>query len=107
MRAWPSRNQHKVGRANDSADRLGNSRRRVDNCYAVTGAREKLQLFRQFDNRHGGEFWRLGLAHVPPGGQGALRIGVDEDDGTVTGGLGNDGEMRSERSLPGPALLAC
>jgi hypothetical protein len=36
-----------------------------------------------------------------------LRVGVDKNGRTVTGGFGGDGEMRYKRGLTGPTLLAC
>jgi hypothetical protein len=47
------------------------------------------------------------LTLVPPIGQAALRIGIDDRDRPGAADFGGDGKMSCQRGFAGPALLRC
>ena len=94
-----------IGEADHAFYRAGYRRRRVDDDKCESVVTRALQI--RFERLDLGldEGRRGGFAFVPPVGQAALRIGIDNSDRTAAGAVGLDGDMAGERCFAGPAFL--
>jgi hypothetical protein len=105
MRARPGRDDNQFGDRDHRLDGHGDRRRRIDDRQAEALLAQDRKVAGQARHRRLGESGELVLAFVPPIGQRALRIDVDQHDGTGAGPLGLDGEMSGQGRLARSALL--
>src|SRR5208282_4552912 len=106
MRAWARRNQNKIGLSNHGAYRLGNCGRRIDKSERVTSRFKIVQFRLKLGNGRGSEGRSFCLADVPPCSKRALRIGINQDCGAVSGKLGGDCEVSRKSGFTASTLLA-
>ena len=103
----PGRDDDQLGDRDHALDRHGDRRRRIDHRQLEALLAQHLEIVGE--PRDGGlrERRKFALALVPPVGQRALRIDIDQHDRAGAGPLGLHREMTGQRGLARPALLRC
>ena len=107
VRARPGRNDDQLGDRDDRLDRHGDRRRRVDHRQAEALLAKHLEVGGEPGDGGLREGRHIVLALVPPVGERALRIDVDQAD------RAGARQLRLHRKVPGqgrltrPALLRC
>ena len=105
VRARASRHDDQLGDADDRLDRHGDRRRRVDHRELEALLAQSREIAGEPSDGGMGESGIFGLALVPPVGERALRVDVDEHDRAGAGALRLHGQVPRERRLARPALL--
>ena len=105
VRARPRRNQNEVSEPEELPVLFGQRWRRVDEAVGHSHLRQRVELRGQLTNVDGRQLGDVGLAGLPPGGEGLLWVRVDHDGRPVAGALGGDSEMGDHGRLPASALL--
>ena len=107
VRARAGRNDDQLGDRDDALDRHGDRRRRVDHRQPEALLAKHLEVGGEPRDRGLGEGRHLGLALVPPVGERALRIDVDQADGTGARPLRLHRQMAGQGRLARSAFLRC
>ena len=105
MRARARRDDDEIGEGDDFGDGRLDGGRRVDHQQLDAELAHALDVGGKPARAGAREERGLGRARVPPFGQAALRVGVDERHRAEAGAVGLDGEMPGHRCLARPALL--
>ena len=107
VRARAGRDDDQFGDGDNALDRHGDRRRRVDDGQAETLLAKDLKVGSKPGDRGLGEGRHFVLPLVPPIGQPALRIDVDQADGAGTGQLRLHRQMAGQGRLARSAFLRC
>ncbi len=105
VRARTCRDDDEVGDAHHVRDRGGDRGRRVDEQNVDSKAPKLLDVLLQPLRRGVDEDRRRLFPLVPPIGEAALRIGIDQRDRSGARSLRLDSQMTRQRGPPRPALL--
>jgi hypothetical protein len=103
--ARPGWDDHQLGDVDHPLDRHVDRRRRIDHHQAAALEAQPLDIGGQLGEAGRGERRGVALAGVPPRGERALGIGVDQGDGPGAGELRLDRQMARQGGLARPALL--
>ena len=80
VRARPCRDKYEIGELDDMSDRERDGGRRIDDEQVDAQPLHAFDILWQLRNDRPGEYRRIRLPLVPPIGQAALRVRVDERD---------------------------
>ena len=105
VRRRASWDDDQLGDVDDALDRHGDRRRRIDHGEPEALLAQHLQIRAEARDRGLREGGHLVLALVPPIGERALRIDIDQADRPVAGTLRLHGEVAGQGRLARPALL--
>jgi hypothetical protein len=105
VRARPGRDEDQLGDLDDALDRHGDGGGRIDHRELEALLAQYLEVGLEPGDRGLGESGHFGLAFVPPVGERALRVDVDQADGSRTRPFRLDGEMAGQGRLAGSPLL--